>query len=596
MIRSLTSWFGLDVELEGERLLLARATPGEQIAASEICVLPIRDAILPDVPTKNTTLDGLKELLNRSARLPSLPLRPPSDSGSSGYEGRLSVRDLIAFNFLPQHIVANPYTLFYKADTTEHRETLRHLFPYVLGVMGADDLRLAHQLALARTLLREKERQLEERRRARDAWDTDILALHIRARDLSLIPQIEPESIEQALIQLRMLPQHSLPEYELGTADAIVSGLEKLREEDYGLDREIGARKRRLARIRQLQAAVRGLTHTLEEQSSFLDRAGWFGKHIGRGVECPLCGQTGHAAEEELGQVQALAESLATEIDAGGSSFFPLDQSEARALNEMREYEAQLRRVRAQRNELEQNIAEQSGQRQRLESVYRFIGRLEEGLANVERSSEFSELAGEVQTIRNTVAELQRRLDPQARADKLEVVTRTVGRAIGHFATHLGLERAEDVIELETKQLTLRFLSDVRKDYLWEIGSGRNWMGYHIATALALHQHFSSLPHTPVPRFLVVDQPSQVFYPEDYHPGSEVNLTEDEKMTRQIFETLSTALEQIEGGFQVIVLEHAGPRVWGGLDAVNLVITWRAEDDDYLIPLAWQQAAAEAEG
>jgi hypothetical protein len=158
------------------------------------------------------------------------------------------------------------------------------------------------------------------------------------------------------------------------------------------------------------------------------------------------------------------------------------------------------------------------------------------------------------------------------------------------------LERAEDVIELETKQLTLRFLSDVRKDYLWEIGSGRNWMGYHIATALALHQHFSSLPHTPVPRFLVVDQPSQVFYPEDYHPGSEVNLTEDEKMTRQIFETLSTALEQIEGGFQVIVLEHAGPRVWGGLDAVNLVITWRAEDDDYLIPLAWQQAAAEAEG
>ncbi|GEM_PF-2071909 len=38
-----------------------------------------------------------------------------------------------AFNFQPQHIVANPYTLFSKADTTEHREKLRAIFPLVPG-------------------------------------------------------------------------------------------------------------------------------------------------------------------------------------------------------------------------------------------------------------------------------------------------------------------------------------------------------------------------------------------------------------------------------------------------------------------------------
>ena len=39
---------------------------------------------------------------------------------------------MAAFNFQPQHIVANPYTLFFKADTTEHREKLRIIFPLAL--------------------------------------------------------------------------------------------------------------------------------------------------------------------------------------------------------------------------------------------------------------------------------------------------------------------------------------------------------------------------------------------------------------------------------------------------------------------------------
>ena len=39
-----------------------------------------------------------------------------------------SFRDMAAFNFQPQHIIANPYTLFFKADTTEHREKLKVVF------------------------------------------------------------------------------------------------------------------------------------------------------------------------------------------------------------------------------------------------------------------------------------------------------------------------------------------------------------------------------------------------------------------------------------------------------------------------------------
>lgn len=43
---------------------------------------------------------------------------------STGFDGRPSFRDLAAFTFQPQNVVANPDVLFFKANTYEHREKL----------------------------------------------------------------------------------------------------------------------------------------------------------------------------------------------------------------------------------------------------------------------------------------------------------------------------------------------------------------------------------------------------------------------------------------------------------------------------------------
>ena len=48
----------------------------------------------------------------------------------------------------------------------------------------------------------------------------------------------------------------------------------------------------------------------------------------------------------------------------------------------------------------------------------------------------------------------------------------------------------------------------------WEIGSGANWLAYHIAMTLALQKFFLGEPHHSVPGLLVYDQPSQVYFPK----------------------------------------------------------------------------------
>src|SRR5262249_6692234 len=84
------------------------------------------------IERKTTNVDEVKDKLNRLAGLTNLDFEPGADGTIRSHP---SFRDLMAFTFQPQNIVANPNVLFFKSDTTEHREKLKTIFPYILGAI-----------------------------------------------------------------------------------------------------------------------------------------------------------------------------------------------------------------------------------------------------------------------------------------------------------------------------------------------------------------------------------------------------------------------------------------------------------------------------
>jgi Protein of unknown function (DUF3732) len=80
------------------------------------------------------------------------------------------------------------------------------------------------------------------------------------------------------------------------------------------------------------------------------------------------------------------------------------------------------------------------------------------------------------------------------------------------FAHELGLEHAADSVRLDLAQLTVVTDTDDGPIPLYRIGSAANWVGYHLATHLALHKFFTE-NERPVPRLLMFDQPTQAYYP-----------------------------------------------------------------------------------
>jgi hypothetical protein len=272
-----------------------------------------------------------------------------------------------------------------------------------------------------------------------------------------------------------------------------------------------------------------------------------------------------------------------------------LDSERAALQKELRDGEEQLKALRAQRRELEA-VKDDDG-RQGLEEVYRFVGRLEEAVRNIQLAEPESDLGRELEDLRRQIAQLRRTLDPAERERRLGLARARITENIRHYASRMQLERANEDIELRTKELALVFkdVQKKREDFLWEIGSGENWMGYHIATALALHQYFLTLPWSPVPTFLVIDQPSQVYFPAGFEQSRSQSLqgveSHEVRATRRIFETLADGLRRMNYKVQIIVTEHADESTLGGIPTVDIIQNWHAEDADYIVPRSWIQGS-----
>jgi hypothetical protein len=162
---------------------------------------------------------------------------------------------------------------------------------------------------------------------------------------------------------------------------------------------------------------------------------------------------------------------------------------------------------------------------------------------------------------------------------------------MGKLLPGLGVERPDDPVSLSLVELTLRVKSLNREDSLWEIGSGSNWLAYHLANILALHEYFLDQPTSPVPAFLVLDQPSQVYFPTKLSARpTEIDMDpqladDDAQRVRAIFQILAQVCDSTSNRLQIIVLDHAGESVWGEIPSVHLVEEWR--NGRKLIPPDW---------
>lgn len=593
-VRDACSWFGVVVETDFGEKLFARREPGDQKTTGDMYVVEGKSVDIPiTAPSKNTTVDIVKRSLDELAGLTALDF--DVDGTGSGFQGRPSFRDLAAFMFQPQNVVANPDILFYKADTYEHREKIRTIFPYVLNAVTPETLAKQHELLLLQRELRRKQGELGTIQEVSERWIAEIQANATEAKELGLVDDIDISALnKEGLVDLlrRVVdtPKDDAAASEHTINDA-VQELIGLQREESSISLGLSGLRKRLVEMTALRESTSQYHSALQIQRDRLAIADWLHKITDLEQRCPLCNSPLEASTEQLASLYEALHDI--EQAAGDFSSVPaaFDREYERVKTDVRNAVEHLGAARIRREALERTS--QSARQYQYDSlkVSRFVGNVEQALEMYRRIGTDSELESEVSKLAERVTSLDQQI---AQADIKAAIRRALGTVnllAGRFMPHLDAERPNDPITLSINDLTITVGGAKREDYLWEIGSGSNWLSYHIAVSLALQQYFLSLPNSPVPSFIVYDQPSQVYFPrrlagEGLDSEQDVQLRdEDIVAVQKAFRTLANAVQESGSRLQVIVLDHASEDTWGEIEGLTLIEDWRLGRK--LVPIEW---------
>ncbi|EFR3324048.1 DUF3732 domain-containing protein [Salmonella enterica] len=594
-IRKYCEWFGIVVATEQGEKLLARKEPGNQRSTTDMFVLEAENIkSIPIRLEKNTNVIAVKRMLDDLANLSNLDFSGGDEN--SGFDGRPAFRDLAAFTFQPQNVVANPDVLFFKTNTYEHREKLRKIFPYVLGAITSELMAKQFELNRTRLFLRRKERELKDAQDVSAQWLADLKSKYSEAQELGLVPKPQEQlSRKQMISQLEeVISRTDLTlKVTVSTISDALSELNALESEERLVSRELTTMRHRLEEMNRLRVGMHQYENALLMQRDRLKISGWLLSNTNDESDCPMCGSHTDSAKQKL---QALVQRLSDVEAAVGADTHKevpaaFDRELQRVTTEVANATERLRAIQSRKRTLTSRSKEAREQQFSTRRAERFIGNVESALELHRKLGSDSELVEEVRKLKEIVQTLEKELREKDVELRKNQALRVINAQAGNILQGLDVEDPSAPISLEINDLTIKVLGDERDDYLSEIGSGSNWLSYHLAILLSLHQFYLSQKNNPVPSFLILDQPSQVYFPKTTQLPNIANedepklRDEDVEAVRRAFKAMGNVVIKEKGKLQLIVLDHAPREVWGEFDGVVGLPEWR--DGIKLVPMEW---------
>lgn len=597
-IRDSMAWFGVLATHNKSEILFARPDPGLQQSTSEMYYDEGVTVLIPSkINEKNSNRDIVVNRLNQLCKLPNIQFS--TATSAQPYEGRPSFRDFVAFNFQPQHIVANPYTLYYKADTIEHKLKLRTIFPLALGIVTAESLELERRVSLLREELRKKQALLDEKNRVKEAFLVEARSNYIKAIELGLLNDSPfPEEnwrIDDYINYLVQIPERvkslKAPVIDIGSSNKVINYINKLQKNEKEILDLLDEKKYKLQLLTSYNNSSRNYSNALFTQKDRLEYVAnnWLDKT--KTTICPICGSDNESAKEDI---SALFESF----DQVNEKLADINRSKDILSKEVTEFEKEIIELEEQLNSttheldlLNSRYNQIEKRRRTIENTYRFVGKIEQDLKNMDDLRIDGALVEEIVALQDEIKSLLNQMNTSNYNERLKDAVLRISQNIRFYKEKLIVEEFDNPTNIDIRDLTLEIYSKTgRKDYLWEIGSGSNWLGYHIATLLSLQEYFLKLGkkdnHTP--SFLVIDQPSQAYFPQTLKNNEAGQKTSDDiERVKAIFETFSEFLKRTKNECQVIVLEHASPEIWGEVNETHFVGGKRWVKHDALIPDEW---------
>jgi hypothetical protein len=582
-IRKAVSWFAVLWDNDGEGILIARRNPGMSATSSDELYLLRNVDELPRDPSdfhKNMTAEGVRIELSRVLGISENVFA--AEPGLTRPGTPASASQAIFFALQAQDEIANRRLLFHRQGEEGIPRAIKDTLPYFLGSMEEDYYLKQRRYDAARARLRRLEREYAEVKALSTETTTGAERLFKDAKRVGLIAA---DAVSQDTVHLReLLTVAAAPRArDYAETDGSASDLSDLEEKRRDLRANLQAVRDELTDYTRLEREATDFTREANEQAARLASIGLMRPGHADNHFCPLCAS-------ELAVALPKVENITSSLELIGDQLTAARRDAPRLQAHVLRLEERRAGLDVQLKVIQQDIADRIAANERLrieQDVFteqaHVAGRISYYLENAKLITDDSGIKLELARAGAEVAELEQALDPEAITEKIATALNLVGRDLTAYSRTLKLEHSEHPLRLDRRNLTVIADTDTGPLSLTQMGSGENWVGYHVAAHLALHRLFR-MRNRPIPALLMIDQPSQAHYPPDRDLGA-ISGTEDEDQiaVSRLYELLYHYCAELDGRMQIIVADHV--ELLNDWFREAIVERWR--DGIKLVPPDW---------
>lgn len=554
-IRKRVSHVGIKIQKHGAKLVVVRRLPAErEDVPSTIYMLEQHDADFPLVaPATEWNKDFAKEKLSAFTGIAALPMLTSYTTGAE-HQTPPNIRHCVPYLLQPQNIIANPELLFPGLEETNKKRAIADALPYFLGVATESQFAKLRELRGLRMQMNKIERERKEQQRlGLQGWERGK-SLWSQAVALAMIPpRPEPQSLGDLLRTLGAVPAtvETPPE-------AAAIEVRPFAEEERQARVAMQAIRTQMSEIdRYLVLSDQGQETTAKQlqRVRFRDLL----PPAQENATCPLCGSD-HVDASEIERTLESTVLALEETQSAPTRLRSQLETEREALKaKLNEQGIRASEARARREVALRDLARTSSSAQ-LEARAELRGRIKEYVSAL-TPRVTDELGANLADVNAKVSALEAEVGDEAteyRRGKALVQLRDI---MTNLSTVIDVEYRGAPTQLNFNTLQVEVLKDAaskRWTPLTEIGGAANWVGYHIIACIGLHRFFSS-QNSPVPGLLMIDQPSQAWFPAEAGVEWSADHPRDDAETRSITKIVDAlhALAASPGAPQIIVMEHA---------------------------------------
>ena len=565
VIRDKVSWYGVIYQFNSDQVMIAKPTPKVTNSSSSVAMVRRGKTLNPpkfEELIPNSDDDAVVKILSDLLGIPVNKTDVSIDHSRSSFSA--NIKHSYYYLFQKQGLIANKDQLFYRQNEQYQPQAIKDSFPILLGVSSDEKYELEAKLRTFRRDLKLITKRLSEARNFIDTTFEKGLGLISEAKSVGIVTLgFSPDSSEEIIEELTKIATWKpkvLPEDNAGEISQYELKISELRNDRREQERLLDAAK-------QYSRNANGYEGEMSEHISRLSSIKALPKNPTSGEwQWPF-------SEENLGLDSLVAETL---------------------LNELKTLDDEMKMVVGERPKLDAYIVElQDSVQQTSESIHnseielssaiaaseaiselksrnyaasRVVGRVSLFIEGVEPQSDLKLLEIEENRLKIKIEDLERKIGEDNANQRLASIMNNISSGMTRYIKKLEAEFCDFPFRLDLSNLTVVADRPERPVPMHRTGGGENHLAYHLAALLSFHRFVQS-NNRPVPGFLVIDQPTQVYFPsEQSYKDADGSIQKTESSdadviaVRRLFNMLYEYTQKDCPGFQIIITEHANLR------------------------------------